>query len=140
MIIKRKTQKQKKLNKKENSKYRTTTKNDGLGERFEDFFQKVITLCKKLPKNSLTNRQISQLIAAAGSVPSNYFEGKFGLSRRDSLKSFKISRKEARESGVWLRGLRTACNMFLDEFDLLIQESREIVFILSSVVEKIEKK
>lgn len=113
---------------------------DGLGERLEKFFERIIKLCRRIPKNCLTERIIKQLIGCGGSVPANYYEGHFGLSKKDSLKSFGISRKEARETAVWLRGLKIASGLQDKEFDDLIQESREIIFILTSIIEKIRGK
>jgi len=114
--------------------------NKKLGERLEKFFERVLKLVKRCPKNPVTERIIKQLVASAGSVPANYYEGQYGLSRKDCSKAFRISRKEAKESGVWLRGLKTAVGSTDPEFDALVKEAQEIVFILSSVIEKITRK
>ena len=58
-------------------------------------------------------------------VGANYIEGNEGLSKKDSLKYFRISRKEAKESGYWLRLIETFNDSSLqNERDKLVGESQ----------------
>jgi four helix bundle protein len=68
-----------------------------LEERTKDFFGRVIDLCKKVPVNPTTKRQIEQLVASAGSIGANWYEASECESKKDFVHKVKISRKEAKE-------------------------------------------
>lgn len=107
-----------------------------LEERFGDYFDRVINISKNNINNEITKRIIPQLIASSGSVAANYAEATEAMSKKDFVKCLKISRKEAKESKIWLKGLRTATSSSNPEFGLLIQESNEIIYILTSIISK----
>ncbi|KKQ43530.1 MAG: hypothetical protein US60_C0001G0045 [Microgenomates group bacterium GW2011_GWC1_37_8] len=111
-----------------------------LEERFNQFFERVIKLCKKCPINATTSRIISQLIGCGGSIPANYAEASEAMSKKDFVKSIKIIRKESKESIVWLRGLKLVVEFDDSEFDALIQEATEFIYILTSILKKTDKK
>lgn len=111
-----------------------------LEQRFGNYFEKVILLTKKCISNDVTKRIISQVVASSGSVSANYAEASEAMSKKDFVKCLKICRKEAKETKVWLRGLKIAIGSFGSEFDLLIQESNEIVYILTSIISKNDSK
>jgi len=111
-----------------------------LEERLLNFFIRVIKLCKKCPLNARTSRIISQLTGSAGSIPANYAEASEAMSKKDFNKSIKIIRKEAKESQVWIRGLKEAVNFKDPEFDKLIQEAIEFICIFTSILKKTDKK
>ena len=78
-----------------------------------------------------------QLIKASGSVGANYREANESLSKKDFLLRIKISRKEAKESGYWLRLIYESNDLKnADEAKSLIQEANELKKILSSILEK----
>ena len=111
-----------------------------LEQRFGNYFEKVIILTKKCLANDVTKRIISQVVASSGSVSANYAEATEAMSKKDFVKCLKICRKEAKETKVWLRGLKVAANSFDSEFDFLIQESNEIIYILTSIISKNDTK
>ena len=115
-------------------------KPQNLEERLNIFFERVIKLCKKCSLNARTSRIIAQLTGCAGSIPANYAEASEAMSRKDFTKSFKICRKEAKESKVWLRGLKIAVDFDDVEFDKLIQEATEFIYIFTSILKKTDKK
>lgn len=110
-----------------------------LGERTNEFFIRTVKLCKKCPLNAITSRILSQLIGCAGSIPANYAEASEAMSKKDFVKSIKICRKEAKESRVWLKGLKIAINFTDVEFDALIQEATEFIYIFTSILTKTDK-
>ncbi|PIU02190.1 four helix bundle protein [Candidatus Shapirobacteria bacterium CG09_land_8_20_14_0_10_49_15] len=109
-----------------------------LEQRCKDFFAKVIKLCKKIPINAITKRQVEQLIGAAGSIGANWFEASESESKKDFVHKVKISRKEAKESQLWLYGLGESCDQLEDECHDLIAEAREFVYIFTSMINKIK--
>jgi four helix bundle protein len=107
-----------------------------LEERTENFFLRVIRLCQKIPVNPITKRPIEQAVGSAGSLGANYREATEAESKKDFLHKIKIARKEAKESKLWLRGLQVATTSSDPEFESLIQEAQELVFIFSSIINK----
>ena len=111
-----------------------------LEERTKEFFIRTVKLCRKMPRNALTNRQIDQLIGSAGSVAANYCEASEAMSKKDFNKSIKICRKEAKESRNWFLGLKVALNSSDSEFDFLRNEAKEFIYIFTSILTKTDKK
>lgn len=134
-----KTQKSKTSKAQSNSKVKKKKPVD-LEERLNNFFIRIIVLCKKCPLNARTTRIISQLMGCGGSVPAIYAEASEAMSKRDFVKSVKILRKEAKESIVWLKGLKVAVDFEDPEFDLLTQEAKEIIYIFTSILQKTDSK
>ena len=108
-----------------------------LEERTFQFAKAVRLFIKTLPKTIANIEDGKQLIKASGSVGANYREANESLSKKDFLLRIKISRKEAKESGYWLRLIRETNNVEnVDEARSLIQEANELKKILSSILEK----
>ena len=104
-----------------------------LEDRCLEFAKRVKEYINALPK-SLTNIEFSrQLIRSAGSVGANYIEANESLSRKDFLLRAKTARKEAKESAYWIR-LTDAAREWVVEKDALIQESEELLRILSAII------
>lgn len=110
-----------------------------LEERTKEFFGKVIELCKKIPVNPITKRQIEQLVASAGSVGANWREASECESKKDFVHKVKISRKEAKECQLWLYGIKKSVNNLEKECDNLIAEAKEFVYIFTSIINKVQK-
>ncbi|MBL9153835.1 MAG: four helix bundle protein [Verrucomicrobiales bacterium] len=74
-----------------------------LESRTEQFARAVRTWIKSLPRTISNAEDIKQLVRASGSVAANYIEANEALSKKDFLMRIKICRKEAKESGLFLR-------------------------------------
>ena len=108
-----------------------------LEERTFRFARAVRLFVKTLPTTIANIEDGRQLIKASGSVGVNYREANESLSKKDFLLRIKISRKEAKESGYWLRLIHETNNLKnADEAKSLIQEANELKKILSSILEK----
>ena len=109
-----------------------------LEERTFEFARNVALYCKKLPK-AISNTEYSrQVIRSSGSTGANYIEANEALSRKDFAMRMKISRKEAKESGYWLRLIiETNPDSFKDTGKTLINESIELKKIFSSIITKL---
>jgi len=67
-------------------------------------------------------------------VLTNYIEANEALSKNDFLLRIKISRKESKESRMWLRLLDVEGNASLEEERCrLVQESIELTSIFSAI-------
>lgn len=75
-----------------------------------------------------------QLIKSSGSQAANYIEANESLSKKDFLMRIKISRKETKESRLWLRLCEThETDELVEEQNELIQEAVELMKIYSTI-------
>lgn len=112
------------------------------GEKKYDLEDRTLKFAKethaflRLLNQDLVNREIiKQLTRSSASIGANYIEANESLSKKDFLMRIKISRKEAKETGYWLKLLE--CNEKLEsEKNKLIQESIELMKIFGAILEK----
>lgn len=107
-----------------------------LEERTLEFAKAVIRLCKKLPKNTINNEFISQLIRSSGSVGANYREANETLTKKDFVYRIGICRKESKETHYWLQLILEANEGFKGEINELSGEAIELKKIFSSIIGK----
>ncbi len=82
---------------------------------------------------------IKQVLRSSGSIAANYIEAIESISEPDALYRLRLSKKEARETGLWLR-LISDSNP-IDEsvhisLESLISETNELVKIFASIIRK----
>jgi len=97
-------------------------------------------MCQSLPKSTINNRLIDQLIRSAGSVGANYREANDAISKKDFVHRLRIARKEAKETSYWLDLLREVNVELVDKISVLQQEAIELRNILSAIIQKCEVK
>ena len=116
---------------------KNTKKVYDLGDRTFIFAKNVRLFIKTLPKSIANNEDSKQVIRSSGSVGANYREANEALSKKDFKMRIKISRKEAKESGYWLRLINETNDLENSNTALeLIQEATELKKILSAILEK----
>lgn len=108
-------------------------KNNLLQERLIKFSQKIILLCRKLPKDSVNQRLIPQIVASSGSMAANYGEACEAESGADFIHKIRIVKKESKETRIHLRLIYTANSEFHDEITLIGKESTEYIKIFSTI-------
>ena len=111
-----------------------------LEERTTKFAEEIIKFAKKIPKNSVTERIIPQLVGAGTSIGANYCEADDAESGKDFKHKIGICKKEARETKYWLRISATTVPELKDEARVLWQEAKELHLIFNSIVHKIKNK
>lgn len=115
----------------------TTGKVFDLEKRTFKFAKEIALFCRKLPKTGSNIEYLKQVIRSSGSVGANYIEANEALSKKDFVMRIKISRKEAKESGYWIRLIvETNDEKFKEEGIGLHNESTELKKIFSSIIEK----
>lgn len=107
-----------------------------LEERTYIFARDCRLLMKRLVRNISNNEDIRQLIKSSGSIAANYIEANEKLGDKDFIFRLKISRKEAKESILWLRLLKDMNQEFSVELEKMIQECDELRKILSAIINK----
>jgi four helix bundle protein len=109
-----------------------------LEERTYEFARRVREFVRTLPRTVSNYEDVKQLVRASGSVGANYIEANESLSKKDLVMRLKIARKEAKETRYWLRlvdtGERPETARPRDD---LIQESTELVRILSTIIDRL---
>lgn len=108
----------------------------GLEGRTERFAKNVRNFVKTLPITLSHREDVKQLVRASGSVAANYVESVEALSVKDRLLRLRISRKEAKESRLWLRLLSTEESPLNDTRERLADEATQLMNILGSIVRK----
>lgn len=108
-----------------------------LEERTFNYSRLVRSLIRKIPKDITGIEDCKQLIRSSGSVGANYIEVNEALSKKDFIHRLKIVRKEAKESRYWLKLLKITNKDENEIKDKLIQESTQIIKIISSILNKV---
>jgi len=91
----------------------------------------------KVQKTISNIEYCKQVIRSSGSVGANYIEANESLSKKDFVMRAKICRKEAKESGYWLKLI--SCNQESEsQKEKLIQEATELTKIFGAIVTKSE--
>lgn len=105
-----------------------------LEERTAVFGENVIDFCKSIKETVITRPLILQIIRSATSVGANYQEANGASSRKDFRNKIHICKKEAQETGHWLRMIKKAVPEKNKEIDILFREAQEFTFIFGKIV------
>ena len=116
-----------------------TTRQYDLEERTFTFAKDVRAFVRNLMKDIPNSEDAKQLVRASGSVGANYIEANEALSKKDFIMRAKICRKEAKESGYWLRLIETLGDASLEEKRMRLQnESSELTSIFGAIIRNSE--
>lgn len=109
-----------------------------LEERTERFSLRVRDLCRLLKQDIINREYIVQLIRSAGSVAANYIEANDKVGEKDLRFRIRISKKESKESKLWLKHILThEVKDLEDERLLLLQEADELMKIFAAILRKL---
>jgi len=111
------------------------TKVYDLEERCFLFADRTNSYIRKLLKDIPNIENGKQLARSCGSVAANYIEANEALSKKDFKMRVKISKKESKESRLWLRLSKPYPDQE-SEKAILIQESVELMKIFGAILEK----
>lgn len=110
-----------------------------LEERATVFAEAVRSFVRKLPRTISNLEDVKQVVRSSGSVAANCIEANEALGDKDRVMKFRISRKEAKESELWLRLLHTGSDTDLNaKRTALRQEAHELKLILTAIIKKLE--
>ncbi len=111
-----------------------------LEERTERFARQVRLFLSRVHLSALNEPDVRQLVRSSGSIGANYIEAQNALGRKDFIMRIRIARKEAKETGYWLR-LLTLPDQEEElggERGTLAREATELTKILGAIVRKME--
>ena len=109
-----------------------------LEDRTFEFAKASRAFVKRLPRTIANVEDAKQFIRASGSIGANYIEANESIGKRDFVMKIKTSRREAKESGYWLRLLDSNGELDSARAKLLI-EARELTSIFGAIVRKTER-
>ena len=105
-----------------------------LEERTARFGESIIAFVRGIPKDTVTQPIISQLIRAGTSIGANYCEANDSVSKKDFRHKIALCRKESKEVKHWLRMIAAAAPAFKDEARRLWNEAKELNLIFGAIV------
>ena len=106
-------------------------------DRIYKFIVEVIKLVNSLPKNSSNYVIINQILRSATSMGANDQEADGTLTKKDFVYTYVVVRKEGKETNFWLSLIADTNAQIIREKSLkLIQEGKELVAILSAIINK----
>jgi four helix bundle protein len=110
-----------------------------LEERTATFAESVRAFVRLLPRTIANVEDVKQVVRSSGSVAANCIEGNESLGAKDRVMRFRLCRKEAKESQLWLRLLFVGENHeTIETRARLRQEATELKLIFSAIVKKLE--
>ena len=112
------------------------TRHYDLEERTLAFSKRAVKFCRALPRTVIDSEMGKQLMRSSTSVGANYIEANECLGKKDFLMRIRICRKEAKESGYWLKLLEPVNANLAGERDALLQESVELMRIFGSIISR----
>lgn len=103
-------------------------------ERIYQFVIRVLNLTKQLPRTPENIVIIAQVTKSATSMGANDQEADGTDSRKDFIAKYAIVRKEGKETSYWLRIISDTNPKFKPRMQSLMQECKEIVKIVSTII------
>ena len=116
-----------------------SSKQYDLEERTFEFAKASRVFVKKLPRTIANVEDAKQFIRASGSIGANYIEANESLGKKDFVMKIKTCRREAKESGYWLR-LLDCDGEFESTRTKLLAEAQELMKIFGAIVRKSEER
>ena len=114
---------------------------ENIQERTYVFAGRIVRLYQYLMKQDRINGALCrQLVRSGTSIGANLEEANAAQSRPDFISKCHIALKEARETNYWLRLYQSTGIVSEEKLKGLLQESHEIVSILTTIVKKAKLK
>ncbi len=111
-----------------------------IAKRAYSFAVQIIKITAKLPKNAANLIIIRQIIRSATSIGANIEEALGGHTRNDFIYGMNVAKKEARETRYWLRIVYDTNEVLHRELEILLQESEQLINILTKIVKTSSRK
>jgi len=105
--------------------------------RSERFAKAVRAFVRTLPRTISNAEDVKQLVRASGSVAANFIEATEAVSKKDYLLRLRYSRKEAKESRLFLALVDVGEKPAMEtERPTLIKEANELKLIIAAIIRK----
>ena len=117
-----------------NYKVKTNRYEKDIYERVYQCALLIVKFSRKLPKTAEADILKRQLIRSATSIAANMQEADGSRTRSEFRHSVTVSKKEAKETKLWLRMIKDLYLHLAKEVDPLISENEEIIKILATII------
>ncbi len=111
-----------------------------LGERTLEYGARIVKVVESLPKTLVGRRIGDELLRSGLSVGANFEEAQAAESSADFAHKLQVALKELREASYWLRVIARAGTLPPRRLVPLIDESRQLVAMLSMGVARAKGK
>jgi len=126
--------------KKNNEGERMKERQFDLQDRFIDFAVRIIRLSEAIPESKAGKHICLQILRSGTSPAANYGEAQSAESKADFIHKLKISLKELRETGIWLKIIIQAELIKQPkQLSALLKETDELISILFKSVDTARK-
>jgi four helix bundle protein len=105
-----------------------------LADRLLEYSARVGKVVDALPRKRLANHIASQLVRCGTAPGSHYEEGCAAESRADFVHKLRLSLKEIRESGYWLRLIARSALLPQSRMSKLLDECEQLSGILGKSI------
>ena len=110
-------------------------------EKSEAFADRIGKMCVYLQSRRRGNHDMVRQINRSGtSIGANIAEGIYAQSGLDFISKFSIALKEANETKYWLDRLYAKGVLLSNEYDSIVKDNLEIIYILTSIIKTMKKK
>ena len=109
-----------------------------LEERTLEFAKNSRVFVRRLPRTISNIEDVKQFVRASGSIGANYIEANEAIGKKDLVMKVKICRREAKESGYWLR-LMDIDGKQQAQQSRLLGEALELLKIFGAIIRKSEE-
>ena len=108
-----------------------------LKDRTLKFSQALVSFCSQIPKSTINNPIISQVVRSGTSIGANYAEADSAPTKKDFLNKLSLVLKEINETKYWLEIIRG----ILEEtrqvsVDALYREIEELNLIFATIIKR----
>jgi four helix bundle protein len=114
-----------------------SSKSYDLEERTFQFAKASRAFVKQLPRTISNIEDVKQFVRASGSIGASYIEANECIGKKDFVMKIKTCRREAKESGYWLRLLEVD-GQHNSERQRLVGEATELMKIFGAILRNSE--
>jgi len=109
-------------------------------KRIDRFVLQSLIVIKKIPQDLVNRVILNQAIRSITSIGSNEREAQASQTRKEFMRCFSISKREAKESQYWLFLLVEINPSFRRVLEKLVIECDELTAIISAIISSTLKK
>jgi four helix bundle protein len=107
-----------------------------LRERTMQYAKRIVRMFSALPQNTLAQTLGKQVLRSGTSVGANYREADSGRSKAEFIAKMGDCLKELSETEYWLELMAEEEILSSDRLAPLIQETRELIAIFTTIIKK----
>jgi four helix bundle protein len=109
-------------------------------KRIDKFVLQSLFLIKKIPQDLNSREILKQLIRSVTSIGANAREAQASQTKKEFIRCFSISKREAKETQYWLFLLMQISSPFKEGLEKLTVECDELTAIISAIISSSKKR